>query len=200
MQRVGAQREALAEALVRVHGHAVVAVGANAGGNAREVIVQRGLLGDGIDRAARRAAAREAGAGALGDFDLLDGEALARGHAGVAQAVHEHVGARFLASDDVAVAEGIAVLARAQGDAGLCRQDLLQIGQARVVNRCLGHHRDGLRRFRQRAGMARVGRGFGLVGRADFGVRVRVDGLLLHRHGGQGGDGRGALGHGAQGQ
>ena len=60
------------------------------------------------------AAAGEAGVRALGDFELLDGEALADGHAGVAQAVDEDVAAGFLAADDVAVAERVAVLAGAE--------------------------------------------------------------------------------------
>jgi hypothetical protein len=66
-----------------------------------------------------RCAAGEAGVRALGDLDLFGGEALADGHAGVAQAVDEHVAACFLPADDVAVAESVAVLTGAERDPGL---------------------------------------------------------------------------------
>ena len=181
-----------------------MAVGADRARQAGEVIVERGLLGDHVHRAASRATACERGVRALGDFDLFGREAFAGGHAGVAQAVDEHVGAGFLATDDVTVAEGIAVFAGAERDAGLGRQNLLQIGEAGVVDRRLGDHGNGLWRLGQRAGVARIGGSLGLVGRADFGVRVRIDRLFLHCHGGQcfsgGRRSCGGLSEGAQGQ
>ncbi|MPM40267.1 hypothetical protein SDC9_86907 [bioreactor metagenome] len=202
-QGVHAQGEGVVDGLVGVHRQAIVAIGAHRTGETCEVIVQRGLLGDHVHRAACGATACERGVRTLGDFHLFGREAFARGHARVAQAVHEHVGAGFLATDDVAVAEGVAVFAGAQGDAGLGAQNLLEVGGAGVIDGRLGDHRDGLRCLCQRAGVARVGGGLGLVGRADLGVRVRVYGLFLDCHGGQCFGGRGLrrgdrLGQGAQ--
>ena len=200
VEGVHAQRELVAEGLVGVSGQAQVAVGAGTGRDAGEVVIQRGLFGDGVDGAACGAAASKAGVGALGDFQLLDGEAFAGGHARVAQAVHKDIALGFLATDDVAVAERVAVFSGAQRDAGLGREHLFEVGQAGVVDGRLGHHGEGLWRFRQRACVARVARGLGLVGRTDFGIGVGVDRLFLHRHGGQGGGGCGGLRQGAQGQ
>ena len=152
VQRVDAQGEVVAEALIDIGGDALLAVGAEADRDAGEIVIERGLLGDGVDGAAGGAAAGEARVRALGDFQLLDGEAFAGAHAGIAQAVDEHVAARFLAADDVAVAEGVAVFAGAQGDAGLRGEDLFQVGDAGIVDGRLGQHRDGLTAFRPAAG------------------------------------------------
>ena len=70
------------------------------------------------------------------------------------KAVDEDIAARLLTTDDVAVAEGVAVLARAQGDAGLGAQDLLQIGLAGIEDRLLGDHIDRGRRLGKRPGAA----------------------------------------------
>src|SRR5690606_34241671 len=84
---------------------------------------------------------------ALGDFELLDGETLAGGHAGVTQAIDKNVAAGLLATDDVTVAEGIAVFAGAQGNARLRAEDLTQIGLAGVIDCGLGNDRNVLRCF-----------------------------------------------------
>src|SRR5690606_11210431 len=122
--------------------------------------------------AAGGTAAGEAGVRALGDFDLLGGEALADGHAGVAQAIDEDVAASFLAADDVAVAEGVAVLAGAEGDAGLGVEDLAQVGVAGILDLSLGQDLDVLSGFGQRTLVTLVTRVFRLVGHARFGIGV----------------------------
>ena len=175
VQQVHPDGGGVGQHIVGVGGQAAIAVAADAGRQLGEVHIGGGLLGHRVDRAAGGAPPGKGRARALGDFQLLDGEALAHRHAGVAQAIDKHVAARFLAADDVAVAKGVAVLAGAQRDAWLGTQDVAQVAAAGVEQLLLGQHGDGLRRLRQRAGVARVARGLGLVGHARFGVGVGVD-------------------------
>ena len=88
-----------------------------------------------------------------------------------------------MAADDVAVAEGVAVLAGAEGDAGLGGENVLQVGLAGFLHQGLGQHADGLRGFRQVLDPALVAGDFCLVGRAFFGVGVGVRGALLDLQG-----------------
>src|SRR5690606_6566350 len=117
VRQVGAHREFVGDALVAVLAVALVAVGAEADLRLVEVVLGAGPLGDAVHPAAGGTAPGEGGAGALGDFDLFHREAFPGGHARVPQAVDEYVAAGLVAADDVAVAEGVAVLAGAEGDA-----------------------------------------------------------------------------------
>ena len=193
IQQVGAHGEVCVDDLVGVQRQASVLVGAKAGRQASVGVIGAGLLGHRVDRSARGAAPGEAGVRAFGDLDLFGGKALANAHAGVAQAVDEDVAARFLAADDVAVAKGVAVLAGAQGDAGLGIEDLAQVGVARVFDLGLGQHLDVLRGVGQRALVALIPRVLGLVGHAGFGVRVGFERGADDLDGFQPGLGRGFL-------
>src|SRR5690606_32994695 len=183
VQQGGAHREVVGDALVAVEAVALVAVGAEADLRLVEVVLGAGSLGDAVHPAAGGTAPGEGGAGALGDFDLFHREAFPGGHARVPQAVDEYVAAGLVAADDVAVAEGVAVLAGAEGDAGLGGEDVLQVGLAGFLHQGLGQHADGLRGFRQVLDAAPVAGFFRLVGGALFGVGVGVGGALLDLQG-----------------
>ena len=159
--------------------HAVVLVRTRPTLELHEVVLAAGLLGDAVDGPAGRAAAGERRTRPLGDFDLLQGETLADGHARVAQAVHEHVAAGFVAADDVAVAERVAALAGAQGDARLGGEDLAQVRLAGILYLRLGQHAHGRRRVGGLLEAPRVARNARLVRHAGLGIGVGVDRTVL---------------------
>ena len=125
------------------------------------------------------AAPGEGGTWPLGDLDLLDREGLARSHARIAQPVDKHVRARLVAADDVAVAEGVAVLARAHGDPDLVVEHVAQVRLARFLELLLGDDGDGGGRFGQRLHAPRIARDLRLVGRAGLRIGVGVGGVVL---------------------
>ena len=179
VEQVGAHRDRVGQRHIGVERDAVIVVGADARIHARELVIGAGLLGDRIDRAASRAATREARARPLGDLDLVDREGFARGHARIAQTVDEDIAARFMAADDVAVAEGVAVLARTHGHAGDIVEHVAQIGRALFLELLLGQHLDRLRGFRQWLHAAQIARSARLVGHARLRVRIDVGGSVF---------------------
>lgn len=143
------------------------------------MIVGARLLGDRVDRAAGGAAAREGSTRTLRDLNLLDCEAFARGHAGIAQAVDEHVASCLVPADDVAVTKGVAVLARTDGDARLVVENVAQVGLTRLVDLLLGQHGDRRRCLGERLYTPWVPRDTRFVWRALLRVRVGIGGIIL---------------------
>ncbi len=140
---------------VGVHRATQIIVRADPGRGVDEVGQAR-RLGRQIDAAAARAPARVDGIGALDDLDLLQIEDLALLTAGVADAVDEDVVARGLAPDEGPVGQGLAALARAEGDAGRGAQDILQRGGGGLFDDLLRNHRHGARRIDQGGDELRV--------------------------------------------
>ncbi len=176
VEQVGTQRERIGQRHVGVERDAVIVIGTDARVHPRKLVIGAGLLGDRVDCAAGRTATREARARPLGDFDLVDRESLARGHARIAQAVDEDVTAGLVAADDVTVAEGVAVLARTDGHAGDIVEHVAQVGCALFLELLFGQHLDRLRGFRERLHAAQITRSARLVGYARLGVGVNVSG------------------------
>ena len=178
IEAVDPQRGTFAELVIRVH-RAAEHVRRAAGQLAdQEIVAGLRLLGFEPDRAAGGAAAEKRARGALDDLDLLDGEDLAAGDAGIALAVDIDVVTGFEAADEDAVAEGVAALPGAERDAGRGAGELAEAGRALVLNHFLGNDGDRLGRVAQRLGEAPVGRLVHLVRRLAVGVGVRVRGAF----------------------
>ena len=86
-----------------------------------------------------------------------------------------------MAADDVAIAEGIAVFARADGDAGHVVEHVAQVGRALFLQLLFGQHLDRLRGFCQRLHATQIARGARLVGHARLRVRIDVGSGVLDR-------------------
>lgn len=196
-QAVDADGEGRADHLVDVDGDALGVVAADLAVGLVEVL-EPGLLGDDVDRAARGAATGEGRGRPAQDLDLLGEEVLADAHRRIADAVDEDVVARIEAADEEPVAEGVAALARAEGDAGGAAGDLAKTRGVLVGQDLLRQHRHGLRRVEQRLGEPVRGQAIGLVGGGRISVWIPVrrpgEGRQAGARGaggGGGGDGRG---------
>jgi hypothetical protein len=94
-------------------------------------------------------------------------------------AVDEHVAAHFFTPDDVAVAEGVAVLACADGHARRAVEDVAQVGRAGFLDLGLGQDGDRRGRFGQRLHPARIAGHARLIRSAFLGVGVHVRRAVL---------------------
>ena len=140
---------------------------------AAEAVVQIGLLAHQVDSAGGGAAAVVGAGRALGDFDLIDVEHVARDRADVAHAVHiDAAGAVEATHIDGVARAGVAVLACVEGaGAGHIAQRLCQRGRALLLQQLLLDDVDGLRGVDQRLGE---------LGRRQLAGRVAGVGLAFH--------------------
>ncbi|GAB7547989.1 hypothetical protein CS8_076820 [Cupriavidus sp. 8B] len=148
---VHAHRGAIAELPVGVGGAALVAGVAHAEVAFGEA-VKLGRLADDVDAAAGRAAPIIGARRALGDLDRFDIEHFARLRADIAEAIEKGAGLGIVAADKGAVANRVATLARAKGDAGNGAQYLAEAGRRRALDELVRDHGDGLGHIEQRAG------------------------------------------------
>ena len=183
MQQIHPHGDVVGDWLVGVQGDTAVFVGTGTYVELIKGIPGAGLFGDAVDGTAGGAPPGEGGAGALGNLDLLQGETLPRGHPRVAQTINKHITPGLMTTDHVPVAKGITVLAGAEGNAWLRRQDFLQIGFARILNLALGQHGDGLWRVGQRFDLAGIPRGPRLVGSAGLGIRIGLQSPVFNLQG-----------------
>ncbi len=146
---VQSQADVVADHAVAVQREPLVAVGADAGGCAREVD-GLGLLRHEVDAAADRSGAGVDGVRAVDRLDRVEvervGAAVLRA---VAQAVDEDVGVRAEAAQVDAVAEAAAALARAERDARQRGEHVAQREQVLLLDLLLVHGDDRLRRVAQ---------------------------------------------------
>ena len=172
----------------------MVIVSTNATLQFGKVVFRAGLLGHAVNRTTGSTTAGKGRAGALGDFNLFGRKTFPRGHARIAQTIHEHVTARFLPANDVAITEGVTVFTSSDRHARLHLQDFFQIGAAGILNLGFGNHVDRLRCFCQRFHMTLITRytclvrctrfciGIGIDGAIFNLQRIELDGLVFFRH------------------
>ena len=141
VRRVEAQRDIVAERLVRVtqNGEGAEIVDRGLATDARTA-EHRGL-GHAIDRAAARATPEDQGIGALQHFDSLDIVERAVILRVVAQAVDVEIGSRFLAADKHFVAVAFAAL---HADAGDIAQCIVQLADRLIFQLVFGDEADAL--------------------------------------------------------
>ncbi|RMQ82185.1 hypothetical protein ALP97_05233 [Pseudomonas salomonii] len=117
-----------------------------------------------VDAAAGRATTAKRGVGAFADFDRFDVEDLAALAAGVAHAIQVGVALGVKATDERAIALGVAAFASAKGDARHGAQGILQRGGGGVFEHLLRHHGDRARGVHQWRGVLLRRGFFDLVG------------------------------------
>ncbi len=163
----------VAQGLVPVRGDAALAIDA-AGQRSGRGIGAEWPLGDQVDRTRRRAAAGVGARRALGHFDLLDIEDIARDRAEVADAVDEDARGAVEAAHVHGIAgAGVAVFADIErAHAGTIAQRLGQGGRALLVEQVLADDVDRLRRVLQGLRELRRGRRLHQVALGALGLDV----------------------------
>ncbi|MCY1400023.1 hypothetical protein D9M71_150960 [compost metagenome] len=138
--------------LVRTPGEATV-----------ERVAQVRLFAHQVDAAAGCATAADGRVRALADFDRFNGEDFAALGASVTHAVQVRIGLGVEATDERAVALGVAAFTGTEGDAWHSAQCILHVHGTGVLEDLLGNHGDRTRRVHQRRGVFLRGRFVDLV-------------------------------------
>ena len=119
--------------------------------------VELGQSGQDVDRAAGAAAAAQRRIRPANDLDRIDREHLAALRGEVADAVDIDAALAVEAANEGSVADRIAALGRAEGDAGHGAKRILQVGRSGLRDHVLRQHHDRLRRIEQRRHLLGIG-------------------------------------------